>query len=195
MASLLTFVFFAFSYLLSLARSADECQPHQWKRDVGDIMCRYHASSGDDVNYYTCMDLATTYDISIDKFFELNPSVNANCDNIQASTQYCVKGCKCLPTYLPTDVPGPCRETPSFPVLARLLPPYLHDIAWHRYPAPRVHGWILRSSPQRRKLRRHCGAMLQRVDVDMREHAVSPPPHSPLLSLPPIHSTSQHKLS
>lgn len=99
MASLLTFVFFASSYLLSLARSADECQPHQWKRDVGDIMCRYHASSGDDVNYYTCMDLAITYDIPIDKFFELNPSVNANCDNIQASTQYCVKGCKCLPAY------------------------------------------------------------------------------------------------
>lgn len=93
MASLLALLLF-----LGLARlplvSADDCQPHQWKRDVGDIMCRYHATSGEDVNYYTCTELALTYETTVEKFFELNPSVNADCGNIQASTQYCVKGCK-----------------------------------------------------------------------------------------------------
>jgi len=93
MASLLTLGLFLGLAPLPLV-SADECQPHQWKRDAGDIMCRYHATSGEDVNYYTCMDLALTYETTVENFFALNPSVNANCDNIQASTQYCVKGCK-----------------------------------------------------------------------------------------------------
>ncbi|KAH6865254.1 hypothetical protein BKA58DRAFT_367397 [Alternaria rosae] len=76
--------------------SADDCQPYQWtaKRDVtpGQIVCRYTLTSPSEVNYYTCTELADRYDISIDKFFQLNPDLDRDCEAIKPNTDYCVAG-------------------------------------------------------------------------------------------------------
>ncbi len=62
---------------------------------TGEINCRYSASTkGMDINYYTCMALATKFGISIEKLFQLNPGLHPDCGNIQADTEYCVDGCK-----------------------------------------------------------------------------------------------------
>lgn len=65
----------------------------------GEINCRYTADTYTDVNYYTCMDLANTYGITIDKFFVLNPQVTPDCGNIQPDSVYCVDGCECFFDY------------------------------------------------------------------------------------------------
>ncbi|ODA82688.1 hypothetical protein RJ55_01196 [Drechmeria coniospora] len=60
---------------------------------TGKINCRYTTNTkGMDINYYTCTALANRYHISVEKFFQLNPTVHANCGNIQADTDYCVAG-------------------------------------------------------------------------------------------------------
>ena len=41
----------------------------------GDIVCRYESSTGEEVNYYTCTELALKYSVTIKKFFLLNPAV------------------------------------------------------------------------------------------------------------------------
>lgn len=65
---------------------------------VGQVNCRYTANTaGMDINYYTCIQLADTYGISVEKFFMLNPSVLPDCSNIQANTDYCVARCKSIP--------------------------------------------------------------------------------------------------
>ncbi|KAL7624110.1 hypothetical protein AAE478_005667 [Parahypoxylon ruwenzoriense] len=73
---------------------ADDCQPWTWnrKRDVGEIVCRYHGKTGATVNYYSCMELADRYDTLLDDFFMLNPEIDEDCTNIQPNTEYCVKG-------------------------------------------------------------------------------------------------------
>jgi hypothetical protein len=60
---------------------------------VGDIVCRYTAPTPSVLNYYICQDFADYYGISIEKFFQLNPSLNPACDNIKPETEYCVAGC------------------------------------------------------------------------------------------------------
>ncbi|KAH8715257.1 GPI-anchored CFEM domain protein [Beauveria bassiana] len=60
---------------------------------AGEVNCRYSASTkGMDINYYSCMALATKYGISIEKFFQLNPALHPDCGNIQGDTDYCVDG-------------------------------------------------------------------------------------------------------
>lgn len=61
---------------------------------VGEINCRYSALTGNDVNYYTCTQLADKYDISNEAFFKINPKLLPDCSNIQPDTLYCVRGCK-----------------------------------------------------------------------------------------------------
>jgi hypothetical protein len=62
---------------------------------VGQVNCRYTANTaGMDINYYTCMQLASDNMITVQTFFKLNPTVKPDCSNIQANTDYCVAGCK-----------------------------------------------------------------------------------------------------
>jgi hypothetical protein len=39
------------------------------------------------------------YRMSSDKLFKLNPNLARDCSNVQPSTDYYVRGCKCLPIY------------------------------------------------------------------------------------------------
>lgn len=66
---------------------------------TGEVNCRYSATTGSDVNYYTCTQLATKYGVTIDLFFTLNPTLKLDCSNIQPNTQYCVDGCKLSSRY------------------------------------------------------------------------------------------------
>lgn len=60
----------------------------------GDLVCRNTGSTYADVNYYTCTQLANKYEITIEKFFMLNPGLDPGCGNIKPYTKYCVAGCK-----------------------------------------------------------------------------------------------------
>lgn len=60
----------------------------------GEINCRYSAFSLDNVNYYTCTELAEWYYITIEDFFKLNPTIDKECSNVKPNTEYCVQGCK-----------------------------------------------------------------------------------------------------
>ncbi|KAI1394610.1 hypothetical protein F4819DRAFT_501693 [Hypoxylon fuscum] len=66
--------------LLSLfsTAAADDCQPST---------CTH-----DNVNYYTCTQLAERYDITVEMFFTLNPDLDPDCGNILPNTDYCVEG-------------------------------------------------------------------------------------------------------
>lgn len=113
---------FLLLHLFTAIARADECQPSTWAlaarhaaptaRAVaskgasvalvgsdngtapGQVNCRYWTTTGADVNYYTCTQLADKYEIAVETFFALNPDVDAQCGNIQPNTQYCVDGCK-----------------------------------------------------------------------------------------------------
>jgi hypothetical protein len=61
---------------------------------MGEVNCRSTAPTTDQVNYYTCSLLAITYGITVEKFFTLNPTIDADCSNIQPNTNYCTAGCK-----------------------------------------------------------------------------------------------------
>ncbi|KAF9696782.1 hypothetical protein EKO04_005746 [Ascochyta lentis] len=63
----------------------------------GDIVCRYETTTLATVNYYTCTELALKYSITLEKFFELNPSVDKECATIKPNTNYCVAGWLQLP--------------------------------------------------------------------------------------------------
>jgi hypothetical protein len=88
------FLVFVVVFLGSHLVAGDECQPHQWKRAVGDIVCRYDTKTRSSVNYYTCKELADFYGRTVEEFFFLNPSLNKDCSNIQPNTTYCVEGCE-----------------------------------------------------------------------------------------------------
>jgi hypothetical protein len=60
----------------------------------GETVCRYEATTKSEVNYYTCHELAAKYSIILEKFFQLNPAIDKDCNNIQPNTVYCVAGCK-----------------------------------------------------------------------------------------------------
>ena len=104
------------------AVAANECQPSTWnnaRRSVptgvspilkvrdgppigansssiapGSVNCRFTSRTYDDVNYYTCTELAETFGIINELFFVLNPSLQKDCSNIQPNTKYCVAGCE-----------------------------------------------------------------------------------------------------
>ncbi|KAH6060496.1 hypothetical protein HBI67_137660 [Parastagonospora nodorum] len=58
----------------------------------GEVVCRYTASTTDEINYYTCQRFSDRYGIDINKFFQLNSAVNKACDNLKINTEYCVSG-------------------------------------------------------------------------------------------------------
>ncbi|KAL7628811.1 hypothetical protein AAE478_000326 [Parahypoxylon ruwenzoriense] len=73
----------------------DECQPYQWRlkhHEVGEIICRYDTTTGPDVNYYTCTQIADKYGISFEKLRDLNPVLDKDCKAIKPNTTYCVAG-------------------------------------------------------------------------------------------------------
>ena len=111
-----------------VAAAEDECRPSTWAASAnrgaptsppgpeitrhpesqsaknaapGDVNCRYWAETGEDVNYYTCTELAERYEITVDKFFQLNPGVDEDCSNLKPSTEYCVDGCEGPPNVTP----------------------------------------------------------------------------------------------
>ena len=61
---------------------------------IGDVNCRYSSTTPAVVNYYICSQFADYYDIPIDQFFQLNPTLDPTCDNVKPHTDYCVAGCK-----------------------------------------------------------------------------------------------------
>jgi hypothetical protein len=63
----------------------------------GQVNCRYTTTTRADVNYYSCTQMSDDYYITIEKFFILNPTVNKECSNVKANTEYCVDGCMCMP--------------------------------------------------------------------------------------------------
>ncbi|KAF6838863.1 hypothetical protein CMUS01_04469 [Colletotrichum musicola] len=104
--------------LLTPGRAANDCQPHTWSEpglmqtvaarerpevtpsphrkratvSTGDVVCRAYGETGQDVNYYTCMEMAKFWWIDVDFFFTLNPTLNKDCGNIQPNTEYCTDG-------------------------------------------------------------------------------------------------------
>lgn len=60
----------------------------------GQINCRFRRRTYDVVNYYTCTELATTYSMTVEEFFLLNPSLTRDCSNVAPNTEYCIRGCK-----------------------------------------------------------------------------------------------------
>lgn len=86
-------------HFISVVKAANDCQPSTWKRDVGDIVCRYTATSPDVVNYYTCTQLALQYERTVEDFFFLNPTMDRDCATMKPNTEYCVRGCK-VPAFL-----------------------------------------------------------------------------------------------
>ncbi|KAE9367116.1 carbohydrate-binding module family 18 protein [Stipitochalara longipes BDJ] len=62
------------------------------KAQTGQINCRYPGSTYDDVDSNTCAQLANKYQITLEKFFLLNPELDPDCGNIEPETDYCVAG-------------------------------------------------------------------------------------------------------
>jgi hypothetical protein len=69
-----------------------------------EVRYRYNTTASPDVSYYTCTELATKYDISLEKFFLLNPLLDPDCTRIQAGEQYCVSD-----NVVPTSSDGTCK--------------------------------------------------------------------------------------
>ncbi|TIC91062.1 hypothetical protein CH35J_011147 [Colletotrichum higginsianum] len=98
----------------SSAQGGSHCQPYKWNSNSlqrvaaadepvptegvllvvkpGEINCRYWADTTEEVNYYTCSQLAHRYEIPNDVFFMLNPVLNKDCSNIKPKSEYCVTG-------------------------------------------------------------------------------------------------------
>ncbi|KAK1989604.1 hypothetical protein LX36DRAFT_648975 [Colletotrichum falcatum] len=105
-----------FLLTFTLAFAGNECQPATWSKaglretpspktrvasvnkivlgaaKPGEVNCRYASQTGRDVNYYTCTQLAEKYEISVEKFFLINPTLEPDCSNIEPNTEYCVAG-------------------------------------------------------------------------------------------------------
>jgi len=160
-------------------RASDECQPVTWpsgtynKRATptgvmhiikardgpeigggnlspGDVNCRMPGRTYDDVNYYTCEELADNYGLLPEKLFALNPTLLPDCSNIQPNTAYCVAGCTFAPVL-------------SCAIRKLINPPRSHRAA------PCV-GRAVRPTPQRCDLLGHRPAVLQCQHLHVRRH-------------------------
>jgi hypothetical protein len=52
--------------------------------------------TGSKVDAETCASMATKWDITVEKFYELNPRLKDDCKNILPYIRYCVDGCKSI---------------------------------------------------------------------------------------------------
>jgi hypothetical protein len=69
-----------------------------------EVRCRCNATAPPEVSYYTYTELATKYQISLEKFFLLNSLLDPDCTSIQAGEQYRVSG-----NVVPTSSDGTCK--------------------------------------------------------------------------------------
>lgn len=60
----------------------------------GDINCRGWGRTYDDAGYDTCTELSNNWGISLAWFFQINPTLLADCSNIEPNTFYCIDACK-----------------------------------------------------------------------------------------------------
>ncbi|KAH7035345.1 uncharacterized protein B0I36DRAFT_360730 [Microdochium trichocladiopsis] len=77
--------------------------------NAGEISCRYTANTYDtELDCCTCAKLAKRYGISVDLFFQLNPGVNKECNNLRHNTEYCVRG------FIEPGTSFPCCNSNTF---------------------------------------------------------------------------------
>lgn len=110
------------------AQPRPECTPSSGKKQwhdpddplkPGDVNCRMWTNWYDDdivEGEHTCEKLAGIYDCSLEKFYMLNPVLDAKCD-LKPFTQYCVTGCMFL-----SPVPEPQRFGWSLNAVQSLSP-------------------------------------------------------------------------
>jgi len=102
----------------ALTQETGTCKPHTWsasnpkstptawkknkaslsvsnigKPQTGQVNCRFPGSTPKFVDIDTCARLAARYNITLKKFYMLNPELDAGCGNIEPETDYCVAGC------------------------------------------------------------------------------------------------------
>lgn len=107
----------------SLLASTGKCKPHTWANPTtpgqpavtfsrpcpthtmihgirggdtqpGEINCRYESDTEEEVGPETCQEIADHYQISLEKFLFLNPSMDRDCRNILPCATYCTDGCE-----------------------------------------------------------------------------------------------------
>ena len=61
---------------------------------AGDIHCRYWTETYAEVSPDSCSRLAQTHQITLEKFWMLNPELAPSCEGIAPYTEYCVAGCE-----------------------------------------------------------------------------------------------------
>jgi hypothetical protein len=66
----------------------------QVEPQAGDVHCRYWTETYGQVGPDSCSQLAQSYQISIEKFWMLNPELAPSCEGIAPYTEYCVAGCE-----------------------------------------------------------------------------------------------------
>ena len=80
-------------------------EPYLVRRDPatiqpGDFVCRLWIESDEEVNYWTCSDMAARFQLTREQFFEMNPNLLPDCSNIEPETDYCVRGCMSMFSFL-----------------------------------------------------------------------------------------------
>ncbi|KAH7245072.1 hypothetical protein BKA59DRAFT_454143 [Fusarium tricinctum] len=82
--------------LINSAVAKDDCQPSTWRLKAvatsSGINCRMSEVTGSKVDAEACASMATKWDITVEKFYELNPRLNNDCKNIVPNIRYCVDG-------------------------------------------------------------------------------------------------------
>jgi hypothetical protein len=86
--------------LINPAVSKDDCQPSTWRLKAvatsGGINCRMSEVTNSKVDANTCASMAKKWDITVEKFYELNPRLKDDCKNVLPNIRYCVDGCKSI---------------------------------------------------------------------------------------------------
>lgn len=61
----------------------------------GDLVCRSWTWGEERVDRGSCAKLAEMYDLTLERFFFLNPELDEACETVRPNTEYCIAGCKC----------------------------------------------------------------------------------------------------
>lgn len=56
----------------------------------GDFICRLWIETGEDVNYWTCSDMAARFQLTKAEFFDMNPNLLPDCSNIEPRVTRCI---------------------------------------------------------------------------------------------------------
>ncbi|KAK1829982.1 hypothetical protein QBC39DRAFT_243621, partial [Podospora conica] len=60
--------------------------------DTGDIFCRQWSRTYGIVSEKSCDDLRAPWDLDVDRFYMLNPTLSRGCVGIRPMTEYCIRG-------------------------------------------------------------------------------------------------------